>query len=694
MGGGGFVAGPAGLRRGLPAGAAGADRGRQPPRARQPAARPARPAGLPRLPDRGPRGGALSGHRPPGAARGARGRPRRRPRRFGIDPGARCLLVMGGSQGARSINRRRATPSPTRDGRAGFHVLHLAGRRDHAELRERLGAAPPERYTLLEYEPDLGDCLAACDLVLGRSGGSIFEVAAAGRPAILVPYPHATADHQAANAAWMAEAGRRHRDPGRGARRAERAARARSRGLLADDGAPGADGRSLARAWPSPMPRRGSPPRCWRRRTARKGKPERLGGTPAPLHRDRRRRDERPGAGLRPARRRGQRQRPRRILATCGGCATPGSSRRSATKPPTCPTGPRSSSRPRSTRTTRSWRWRASAASAVLHRGELLAGALRGEAPDRGRGHPRQDDDDGDGRLGAAGARRRPRLLPRRRAAGCRPRRRRRQRGLGGGRVGRRRGRRERRQLPAAASPRSRSSPTSRWTTTRAGARSPSCAPPSPGSPRAPRASPSPRTARLDALAAGRRPAVARFDEAAPGPAGARARGPRPPQPARCARRRSPRLELAGADLEAAAAALERFPGVRRRLELKGTRAGARIYDDYAHHPTEVRGGARGAARARAEAARGRLPAPPLLADQGPRRRVRRGARRSPTRSASSTSIRLARSRSASSPGSAACRWPRRRPTAPAAGRSGGCLTRSEAALGLRRRGSARGRSW
>ncbi len=49
--------------------------------------------------------------------------------------------------------------------------------------------------------------LAACDLVLARSGGSIFEVVAAGRPAILVPYPYATADHQAANAAWMSEAG-------------------------------------------------------------------------------------------------------------------------------------------------------------------------------------------------------------------------------------------------------------------------------------------------------------------------------------------------------------------------------------------------------------------------------------------------------------------------------------------------------
>ncbi|HEX5714032.1 MAG TPA: Mur ligase domain-containing protein [Solirubrobacterales bacterium] len=48
-------------------------------------------------------------------------------------------------------------------------------------------------------------------------------------------------------------------------------------------------------------------------------------------------------------------------------------------------------------------------------------------------------------------------------------------------------------------------------------------------------------------------------------------------------------IELAGLDVEAAAAALADFPGVKRRLELKGERGGVRIYDDYAHHPTEVR---------------------------------------------------------------------------------------------------------
>jgi UDP-N-acetylglucosamine--N-acetylmuramyl-(pentapeptide) pyrophosphoryl-undecaprenol N-acetylglucosamine transferase len=127
--------------------------------------------------------------------------------RFGVAAGARCLLVMGGSQGARSINRCAIEAFAER-GERDFHVVHLAGNRDFEELERRLGEAPNrDAYTLLAYEPDLGDTLAACDLVLGRSGGSIFEMAAAGRPAILVPYPHATADHQSANAAWMAEGG-------------------------------------------------------------------------------------------------------------------------------------------------------------------------------------------------------------------------------------------------------------------------------------------------------------------------------------------------------------------------------------------------------------------------------------------------------------------------------------------------------
>lgn len=127
--------------------------------------------------------------------------------RFGIPDEARCLLVMGGSLGARTVNLAAIEALARRPGRK-FHVIHVAGRRDYRELREMLASSGcSESYHLLEYEPDMGDCLAATDLVLGRSGGSVFELAARGRPAILVPYPHATGDHQRANADWMASAG-------------------------------------------------------------------------------------------------------------------------------------------------------------------------------------------------------------------------------------------------------------------------------------------------------------------------------------------------------------------------------------------------------------------------------------------------------------------------------------------------------
>jgi UDP-N-acetylglucosamine--N-acetylmuramyl-(pentapeptide) pyrophosphoryl-undecaprenol N-acetylglucosamine transferase len=123
-------------------------------------------------------------------------------KRLGIEPGETCVLVFGGSLGARSINLAAI------DAYAGaaFHVLHVCGRRDHPELAAR---SLPAGYDLREYLDlaDFADALAAADLVVARAGGSLFEIAAHGKPAILVPYPHAAADHQAANARWMEQGG-------------------------------------------------------------------------------------------------------------------------------------------------------------------------------------------------------------------------------------------------------------------------------------------------------------------------------------------------------------------------------------------------------------------------------------------------------------------------------------------------------
>ena len=126
--------------------------------------------------------------------------------RLGIGAGETCVLVFGGSLGARTINRAAADAFAGRPSIGAIRVLHIAGSREYAELARR---ELPDGYDLREYldEADFADALAAADLVVSRAGGSVFEIAAHGVPAILVPYPHASGDHQTTNARWMADAG-------------------------------------------------------------------------------------------------------------------------------------------------------------------------------------------------------------------------------------------------------------------------------------------------------------------------------------------------------------------------------------------------------------------------------------------------------------------------------------------------------
>jgi UDP-N-acetylglucosamine--N-acetylmuramyl-(pentapeptide) pyrophosphoryl-undecaprenol N-acetylglucosamine transferase len=125
--------------------------------------------------------------------------------RFGIAADAQCLLVFGGSLGARRLNDAALDAFGAA---APCAVLHASGRRDHDDLRRRLDAlGSPPHYRLYPYIEPFADALAAADLVAARAGGSVLELAAAGLPAILVPYPHATADHQTTNARYMERAG-------------------------------------------------------------------------------------------------------------------------------------------------------------------------------------------------------------------------------------------------------------------------------------------------------------------------------------------------------------------------------------------------------------------------------------------------------------------------------------------------------
>ena len=129
---------------------------------------------------------------------------------FGIAPDETVVLVFGGSLGARSINEAavQAFGGASEGGltpggvRPPYRILHVAGRRDFASL-----SAPDDRYVLRDYVVPFGLALAASDLAVARAGGSVFELAQYGLPALLIPYPHASGNHQAANAAWMERAG-------------------------------------------------------------------------------------------------------------------------------------------------------------------------------------------------------------------------------------------------------------------------------------------------------------------------------------------------------------------------------------------------------------------------------------------------------------------------------------------------------
>jgi len=121
-----------------------------------------------------------------------------------VEPGRRVVLVFGGSLGALRINRAVLAALPRWADRGDLHVRHVVGTRDWDEIA---GAGPPLppgaplRYQALSYDDDMPTSLAAADLVVCRSGSSTsFELLAAGLPAVLVPSPHVTADHQTANA--------------------------------------------------------------------------------------------------------------------------------------------------------------------------------------------------------------------------------------------------------------------------------------------------------------------------------------------------------------------------------------------------------------------------------------------------------------------------------------------------------------
>ena len=121
-------------------------------------------------------------------------------RTFGLPPDGPVLLIFGGSLGARLLNEL-AVGAFASEGPA---VLHLCGTRDYDDLRSRVSRSD---YRLVAFTDEFGAALGAADLVLARAGGSVWELAAAGKPAVLVPGEFATAGHQTKNARYFEDGG-------------------------------------------------------------------------------------------------------------------------------------------------------------------------------------------------------------------------------------------------------------------------------------------------------------------------------------------------------------------------------------------------------------------------------------------------------------------------------------------------------
>lgn len=129
---------------------------------------------------------------------------------LGIPQDATVLLVFGGSLGARHVNERLASLKRELLAIEGLHVVHSTGKNGYDETLQALDLTDAEasRWRVMPYIDDMGDTLAAADLVVSRAGASsVAEIAALAVPSILVPYPLATADHQTTNARLLTDAG-------------------------------------------------------------------------------------------------------------------------------------------------------------------------------------------------------------------------------------------------------------------------------------------------------------------------------------------------------------------------------------------------------------------------------------------------------------------------------------------------------
>ncbi|MDD6650591.1 MAG: undecaprenyldiphospho-muramoylpentapeptide beta-N-acetylglucosaminyltransferase [Eggerthellales bacterium] len=129
---------------------------------------------------------------------------------LGIPADARMLLVFGGSLGARHINTAVCALKDELLSHPDLYVVHVTGKKEYEAVCQQLALTPEEerRWKVMDYNDQMALTMAAADAVVSRAGAtSLAEISLRAVPALLVPFPFATADHQTVNAKEYVEAG-------------------------------------------------------------------------------------------------------------------------------------------------------------------------------------------------------------------------------------------------------------------------------------------------------------------------------------------------------------------------------------------------------------------------------------------------------------------------------------------------------
>ncbi len=129
---------------------------------------------------------------------------------FQIPDDARLLLVTGGSLGARHLNQAIVRLKDMLLSYPDLHIIQVTGPKELDTVTEELALTPEEekRWHLFGYLDAMGEAMAAADAIVSRAGAtSLAEISARALPALLVPFPYATDDHQTTNAQSCVEAG-------------------------------------------------------------------------------------------------------------------------------------------------------------------------------------------------------------------------------------------------------------------------------------------------------------------------------------------------------------------------------------------------------------------------------------------------------------------------------------------------------